>query len=60
MAVNKNDRETEINKFILIKMNFFSDPPPYNPPLPNGHIKDKSYVVFATFTRLTIFLKDYS
>lgn len=28
MAVNKNDRETEINKFILIKMNFFSDPPP--------------------------------
>lgn len=28
MAVNKNDRETEIKKFISIKMNFFSDPPP--------------------------------
>ena len=28
MAVNKNDRETEIKKFMSIKMNFFSDPPP--------------------------------
>ena len=28
MAVNKNDRESEIKKFIPIKMNFFSDPPP--------------------------------
>ena len=28
MAVNKNDRETEIKKFIPIEMNFFSDSPP--------------------------------